>query len=64
MQLFQVETEDEVFVVIAESAEKAKQIIAQDYFDDDIPRMDVTAARELKKGIVLSYDYEDINWHN
>ena len=65
MKIFQVETDDHYFVVIAIDQMTAKRIVRNEYFEGERGHfIKVTGEKELKEGIVLSYDYEDISWQD
>ena len=66
MKIFEVAAEEEMWIVIAEDEDKAIDFVIKDNFydtlDDDFPTFEVVEKRDLKEGIVLSYDYEDMYW--
>lgn len=65
MKIFQVETADHYFVVIAIDQMIAKRLVRNKYFGGERGHfIKVTGERELREGIVLSYDYEDIYWQD
>jgi hypothetical protein len=67
MKIFEITSGDELWIVIEEDKNKALDLVLQGYFedtlDDDLPTFEIEEKRGLTKGIVLSYDYEDIYWH-
>lgn len=64
MKIYQVENDDQLWIVIAETKEEAKKIVKEDYFDEDEkPKLVVVEEGNADKGIVISYDYEDMYWH-
>lgn len=70
MKIYKVTSEYQIFVVIAESEDKAKEIVIREYFaeelDDELSEIDlqVEEQRDLREGIVLHYDFEDLYWNN
>jgi len=63
MKIYKVNSEGEIFIVIAESSKEAKQILIDEYFDGEKTKLEVENEKELKKGIVVNYDYEDFYWN-
>lgn len=64
MQIFQLESEDAIYVVIAKDADRAKEIVIEEYDLDDDTELNVIESKEVSEGAVLEYDYEDFYWHD
>lgn len=58
LNLYKVEAEEDIFVVVAESAEEAKKIVAKDQ-EVSIKRLRCDESGTIEKRIVVHYDYED-----
>ena len=62
MNIFKITTEEDIFVVIAETEKEAKEIVIRDYFDGEKVKIYEVEKRDLSKGIVGHHDYEDFYW--
>lgn len=60
MKIYKIDLEEHIFVVIADLEEEAKDFV-KECSDEEINIVEINS-KELKKGVVLSYDYEDFYW--
>lgn len=58
MNIYKVEAEEDIFVVIADSCEEAKKIVAKDQ-EVSIRKLSCSESGSIEKRIVVRYNHED-----
>lgn len=58
IKVYKVEAEEDIFVVLAESVEEAKKMVAKNQ-EVSIKKLSCSESGSIEKRIVVHYDYED-----
>ena len=58
IKAYKIVTEEDLFVVLADSEKEAKQIIFDEYFEEKVEVQKIESC-DIKKGILVHHDYED-----